>query len=104
MAASWSIDNAAASLATASSGQPGRSSGIQPSHASVHSCTATPSRFSSRLNPASHARSSPVNVKKVTASSPAISSGQPLSRANSASDRYRTGITTPHRPGPGTVA
>lgn len=68
-------------------GQAVRSSGIQPSHGSVQSWSAAPSRFSTRTFEPSQPRSSLVNVKNVTRSSSATPSGQLLSLASSASDR-----------------
>ena len=55
--------NASASRSSAVAGQPARSSGIQPSHGSVDSWTATPRWLCWRLKPASHDLSSAESVK-----------------------------------------
>ena len=63
-----------------------------PSHGSAHSWSAAPNRFSTRTFATSHPKSSLTSVKYVTRSSSAISFGQLLSGASSASDRNRTGM------------
>ena len=85
------------SRATAAAGAAGTSSGTNPSHGSVHNCTATPSTFRLSRNLRTNASSAGVSMKNLISSARPIS-GKPRSCASSSAENtslVATGAPSP---------
>lgn len=85
------------SRATAAAGTEGRSSGTNPSHGSVHSCTATPTLFAGPRCALTNATSPRISVKYRISSSCAIDSGNRRSCSSSASENTLVATNHPRR-------
>jgi hypothetical protein len=85
------------SRATAAAGAAGTSSGTNPSHGSVHSCTAAPSMFFLSRNPRMNSSSAGVSMKNLISSARPIS-GNPRSCTSSSAENtslVATGAPSP---------